>query len=281
VNGLTLLDGLKDGAGVPVDALPLTKEDEEFNRVHNGENCLEPCGVRRALVPGAVVADTRLNRLLVFYNRTIQRESKESDRIGTSLAVWTPGSSILDHGTQTISPGMLFGPDEPAWGAAALVEKDRVYAYACETQGLGCSCRVARVPLASALDRSAWQFFVADGRWSSNWKDARAVLQGGITRGILSIHWNQFLGKFLAIWSRVLDSRIVIRFADRPEGPWSDTGTIEADTLSSGPGWSWTNTGLGHSELARDGGRIEYVTYRRNLGRLRETRLMEIRFGKK
>jgi hypothetical protein len=106
------------------------------------------------------------------------------------------------------------------------------------------------------------------------------VLSGGIQWGILSVHWNPFLGKFMAVSSRVVDARIAIRLADHPEGPWPEAEMIEIDTLHSGPGWIWTTWGLGHPELARDGARTEYVTYRRNMG-AREIRLMEIRFGRK
>ncbi len=103
---------------------------------------------------------------------------------------------------------------------------------------------------------------------------------GGIEEGIPSIHWNPFLGKFLAICSREVDARVAIRFADHPEGPWSDAGMIEVDTLHSGPRWIWTTWGLGHPELARHGGRTEYMTYWRNIG-ISEIRLMEIRFARK
>jgi hypothetical protein len=108
------------------------------------------------------------------------------------------------------------------------------------------------------------------------------VLQGriGIQSGILSVHWNSFLGKFLAIHSRWLGAQITIRLADHPEGPWSDAGTMEADTLHSKGEMFWTNWGLGHPELARDSGRTEYMTYWRNMGS-RQIYLMEIRFAKK
>jgi hypothetical protein len=181
---------------------------------------------------------------------------------------------------ETSTPTILFGPDEPPWGSGALVVGDQMYAYACEARDLGCSCRLARVPIAAALDRSAWRFFAAGGRWSSDWRDAQPVLSGGIQWGILSVHWNPYLGKFMAVSSRVVDARIAIRLADHPEGPWSESEMIEIDTLHSGPGWIWTTRGLGHPEFARDGGRTEYVTYRRTMG-AREIRLMEVRFARK
>jgi eukaryotic-like serine/threonine-protein kinase len=273
-DGLAPFRELNDGAGVPMEILPLSRDDAAFNAAHGGRDCVEPCGAEWSLAPGAVVTDADRHRLLVFYRRLLMRESAKDEPVGTSLAVWTRGSPMGDR------PAILFGPDEPAWGSAALVLADRLYAYACETRGLGCSCRLGRVPLTAALDRSQWQFYAGDGRWSRDWREAREVLRGGITWGILSVHWNAFLGRFMAVSSRTLDARIAIRLADHPEGPWSDAGMIEIDTLHSGPGWYWTNTALGHPELAREGGRVEYVTYRRNVRGLREIRLMEIRFAR-
>jgi hypothetical protein len=106
------------------------------------------------------------------------------------------------------------------------------------------------------------------------------VIPGGPQGGVLSVHWSPFFGKFVAFSSRPADARIAMSFADHPEGPWSDP-VIDIDTLPSGPGWYWTSTGLGHPELARDGGRTEYVTYWRGYGGRDEIRLMEIRFAKK
>ncbi len=280
--GLDVLDELKDGTGVPSELLPLTKEEAAFNAAHSGANCVEPCGVGWILAPAAVVADGERDRLLVFYRRMLRQPPRDDESVGTSLAVWTRGSLTGDRPAvrpETDTPTLLFGPDEPAWGAAALVVGDQMYAYACEPRGLEASCRLARVPLAAALDRSAWRFLGAHGRWSSDWKDAQPVLSAGIQRGIFSVHWNAFLGKFMAVGSRVLDERIQIRLADRPEGPWSEA-VIEIDTLPSRPGWSWTWLGVSHPELARDEGRIEYMTYRRNSGSQREIRLVEVQFRK-
>lgn len=283
--GLAALDQPKD-AGVPIEALPLTKEEAAFNAAHSGKDCVEPCGVGWFLAPGPVVADADRDRLLVFYRRMLRSGSgwdQKDERTGASLAVWTPGSPVLERPSVrpgTESPTILFGPDEPAWGSAAIVVGDQLYVYACEKpQNLDVSCRLGRVPLDAALDRSAWTFFAAGGRWSSDWRDAKPVLRGDIQRGFLSVHWNDFLGKFMAICSKEIDARILVRFADRPEGPWSPP-EIEVDTLRSGPGWFWTNWGTGHPELSRDGGRTEYMTYWRAWGN-REIRLMEVRFGRK
>jgi hypothetical protein len=200
-------------------------------------------------------------------------------RVGASLAAWTRDSLMLDQPgvrSERDVPAIHFEASEPEWGSAAFVLGDWMYAYACAGEG---PCLLARVPLDAALNRSSWQYFVSNGRWSNHWRDAQPVLHGAQS-GILSIHWNPFLGKFLAIYSRWLDARITVRLADHPEGPWLDAGMINADTLHSGPGWIWTTWGLGHPELALDSGQTEYVTYWRNWG-TRQIYLMKIRFAKK
>jgi hypothetical protein len=207
---------------------------------------------------------------------------QNDDRVGASLAVWDRAGLMFDQSvvrSEKDAVTIHFGPDEPEWGAAALVVAGQMYVYAWEDEAIG--CRLARVPIEAALDRSQWRFFDGNGRWSSNWRDARPVLSGAIKDGILSVHWSPFFSKFMALSSRPIDARIAIRLADHPEGPWPAAAIIDVDTLHSGPGWSWTHAGVGHPELARDSGRIEYVTYRRNFGDLREIRLMEIRFAKK
>ena len=46
-------------------------------------------------------------------------------------------------------------------------------------------------------------------------------------------------------------------------------------------GFPWIRSALGHSDLARDGGRVETLTYVRNLGLLKsEMRVVEIEFNK-
>ena len=71
----------------------------------------------------------------------------------------------------------------------------------------------------------------------------------------LSVHWNPYLRKYLAVTSRNNAIGIDLWTADRPEGPWSFRQEIGPAVEPPGPG-QWTREALGHVELARDGGRI-------------------------
>jgi serine/threonine protein kinase len=252
--------------------LSLSARDIAFNAAHSAEDCVEPCGARMVMIPGALIADPARHRLLVFHHRVMRRDSQPEQRVSTSL-------SVCGAGGRACQSNPLFGVDEPGWGSAALTDDDHLYSFACRSEGLSASCLVARVPLTAVLERSEWSFYEGNGKWSKDWRAASPVIEGGIQSGILSVHWSGLFGKYVAASSRVLDSRIQLRTAERPEGPWSDV-EIEIDTLPSVPGWSWTTWGLAHPELVPEGSSLEYFTYRRNSGSLAETRLMEIRFEK-
>jgi hypothetical protein len=118
--GLAPFHEVKDVSGVPIDFLPLTKDDAAFNAAHNGENCVAPCGVGWAHAPGAVVADPERDRLLVFYRRMLRRGwFQEDDRVGASLAAWTRERLMFDRPvvrSEADVPTIRFGPDEPEWG---------------------------------------------------------------------------------------------------------------------------------------------------------------------
>jgi serine/threonine protein kinase len=266
-------------AGIPRMFIPLTPEETATTAALADPDCREPCQVGWFLRSGPIVADPERDRSIVFYMPFLRHRGDE--RAGASLAVCSRAADecvrpVVQPGTE--NPTLLFEADEPAWGSAALVAGDQMYAYACECPEIECSCLLARVPLGDALDRSAWRFFTAEGRWSSEWREAGPVLEGPIRDGVLSVHWNAYLGKYLATSSKTLDARVDIRVADRPEGPWSDP-VVRVDTVFSKPGWFWTFSGLCHPEFSREGGRIEYLTFVRNAGWLgSEMHLIELRF---
>jgi hypothetical protein len=287
-NDLDASDGLggfpdRESPGGWLASVPLTPEEIAFNVSLNGPDCSGPCDRGWFLMPGPIVADPERDRSIVFYSPFLRQPHWEDRRAGASVAVCSSAGDACSRpavrpGTE--NPTLLFEADEPAWGAAALVVDSHLHVYGRNEDLL----LLARVPLAAVLDRSAWRFFSDGGRWSADWREARPVPQsglGGWSPGVFSVHWNTYLGKYLAISSRWLDARIEIRTAEHPEGPWSDP-VIGVSTKRSPGGWFWTHSGRGHPEYARDGGRIEYLTFARHREGLRfgevEVRLVEITF---
>ena len=255
--------GPADRAGAPVELLPRTSEEA-------GENVV--------LQPGAVVWDRARDRALVFYTKLRQVQGKR--RLGASIAVWSRLDAPADR--PLLRPGakdatLLFDADEPPWGSGAVTAGDWLYTYGCrrDLNSLAVPCRLARVPLSRALDRSAWRFY-AGGSWSADWRSARPVIDAFYQ---LSVAWNDYLGKYVAVHSCIASHLIFIRTADHPEGPWSAEVRIEG--LPPFVGWPWITSGIAHPGLAREGGRVELLTYTRNVGRGNETRAVEIEFRKR
>jgi hypothetical protein len=97
----------------------------------------------------------------------------------------------------------------------------------------------------------------------------------------LTVHWNQYLKRYLMVHAVDAALTIALRTAERPEGPWSEPWLYLVGEAPEKAGSSdKILAALGHPEFARDGGRIEYITYYRPMrGFFRgETRVVELTF---
>jgi len=152
---------------------------------------------------------------------------------------------------------------------------DVLYSYGCSPGFLVQNCDLARVPVADALDRSAWRFYAGDGVWSARLGDAVQVFQGGAAN---SVFWDQFLGEYVNVYSQPLNDDVMYRVAPALEGPWSDDALL----FEGRPGQVGTFDyfGLAHPEYEEGNGRTEYVTYVRTTGLFQlELRLVQVVFG--
>jgi len=258
-----------DAAGAPVDLLPLTAEE---------------AGGMFHLEVSAVLWDHARDRTLVFYTKAQRDPQRDSERrVGASIALWSRADApavrpLLRPGSD--EPTLLFGASEPPWGSAVIAIGDWLYVYGCEVQGprdLNIRCRLARVPPDRALDRAEWRFYTGSS-WSADWRAAKPVLDGACRQ--MSVTWNDYLGKYVAVNTRILSSELSIRTADRPEGPWSEAIIVEG--LAPPTGFAWITPGFVHPELERDGGRVQVITYARSIGIAGlEMRAVEIEFRKR
>jgi hypothetical protein len=109
-----------------------------------------------------------------------------------------------------------------SWGSAMLAEGDHVYVYGYEERGEGIGRRrllVARVCRSEVDDFRAWRFRTAEG-WSEKPEEA-ATLADGLATEFSSSPAPGGRGYVLVYTENGLGDRIVARFADAPEGPWS------------------------------------------------------------
>jgi hypothetical protein len=232
----------------------------------------------------AVVWDRVRDRALVFYSKDRKHSQNGGairTRVGTSLALWprpdAPATRpVVRPGAE--EPTLLFDADEPPWGSAAVVVGPWLYAYACEGAkgSLDVPCLLARVRLEDVFDRSAWRFHTR-ASWTPDWHAAIPAIVGGFRQ--MSVEWNEYLAKYVAINAELLSNRIRVRTSDRPEGPWSDVARFEARGSDF---FDWIGPSLGHAELAKEGGRRGILTYTRGVGFSgSEMRAMEVEFRKR
>lgn len=163
-------------------------------------------------------------------------------------------------------PTLLFPDGDVEPTSAAIGVGDWLYAYDCHD-----TCRVGRVRFAETFDRAAWTFYTHDGSWVSDHRDAVGVMKTG---GMASIHFNEYVAEYVAIYSGA-GNRAVLRTAPAPEGPWSSE--IEVARLEPPLDGDFDIYDvLAHAELSLDGGRRIYFSYSRGTGPFRsEMRLVE------
>jgi hypothetical protein len=278
-NGINGFDEPVDGKGAPGEFLPFTEEESEHNKRYNREDLPDDKRSRWALWPGPLVVSAEAGNAYVFYVKIFARVGVLNfEATGYSIAVWEAlDKPIIRPKVRPAAddPTILFPKGDVVLGQAAVCVGNWLYVYGCETKGLSWPCIVARVRFEDALRREAWQFFAGDARWSTDWKDALPVMNAA---PMLTVHWNGYLGKYLAVYSTPLENSMSIRTADRPEGPWSASQVI-FKCIVPGREDAWNYSGLAHPEFAQDNGRVEYITYYRETGTLRgELRLVEVLF---
>ncbi len=260
-----------DDSGVSREVLPLLPDEAAYNRRHFSQQLPEKQRSRYATWPGPLIAAPDDSRAWVFY--TLLRCGSDGPwdfhALGMSVACWNDPAQPPER------PPLLFPAGDIQLGHGALAVDGMLYAYGCRQEGFSWPMLLGRVPFDRAADRGAWTFFCGNGEWSEDASRAVPVMDAA---PILSVHYNRHLACYLAIYSLPLQNRLALRTAPAPEGPWSaplviaETLKPEADTDAP-----WSYAGCGHGELARENGRIEFVSYYRTTGFfLGEIRLLEL-----
>jgi hypothetical protein len=178
----------------------------------------------------------------------------------------------LIHPAGGLFPSLSGMPWIPLFFTGAFLHEESdgesfVYVYACNENpnapseqpgGLnGDPCRLARVPVASAEDGSAYRFW-GGSDWVSDFASAAIVITRVPT--VLSVSYNRYLQKFLAVNSASTGNEIVLRWADRPEGPWHPLDQVET-RASLSIGYSTTFGAVEHPALRDPCDRALYVAY--------------------
>jgi hypothetical protein len=135
----------------------------------------------------------------------------------------------------------LFTGDEPKFSIGGYRGAEYGYLFACnEDPGVidrgdpkHFPCRLARAPIAELEKHDSWRVYNAtDAQWLADLTAGEPVLYG--PQNALSVSFNNYLGRHLAVHSRWLSNEIVVQSAERPLGPWRTELTLSAPAPADG-----------------------------------------------
>jgi hypothetical protein len=254
-----------DAVGAPAAFFPMTEREQAFNASHGGEMCEDEqdCSAHWHHWPGTIVVDLDRDLAYVFYRKVLVKTGDFNfSHVGHSISVWKnisepPERPVFDY-VETYPTLFFSEADAAGFGSAAVVLGEDVYTYGCELvdDPFTKPCHVARVPLARILDRSAWSFY-SGGDWSSDIAQSRPVFTGN---DMMSVFFNSYLNRFVAIYSEPMAATAMLRTATRPEGPWSAPIELFSVDAPENP-YGWVYDFLAHPEFSEEGGRVIYITY--------------------
>ena len=244
-----------DAHGSPYQLIPFAPTEEAYNRRSGDPE------ERIAIWPGRIIPDGSAGAFVFFYKLRVHPGRLNLEMLGTGVAYVRAGQTVAIR-----YPGLLFRSPEPPFAGGTVVGP-YLYAYGCSrTRALTVGCEVARVLKSELASRGAYRFW--DGaRWVRTIKEAKPVLTGEMAG--FSISWNAYLHKYIAVYSELFTNRVLMKTADRPEGPWSGQPVFLFSGLTPVGPDAYDYAGREHVELSQDGGKVILVTYTHPLGALR------------
>jgi len=167
---------------------------------------------------------------------------------------------LENHGTT-----LWWGDKAPCMGVAVLpeVESGYIYVYATLYRELKHYCYIARVRPEAIENPAAYEYLCNPApRWSADAAAAISIMEEMPTE--LSVSYNAYLSCYLAVHSLETRGKMVGRTAPTPWGPWSAPTVLWTSKVAlrnplvyNGP---MVYAGKEHAELARENGRIIYLT---------------------
>lgn len=118
-----------------------------------------------------------------------------------------------------VAVSLLWTADRPSYGSAALIDGDHVYVFGgLAARFLDADAYVARVPLDSLTEPSAYEYWVGGGDYSTNADEAAPLVAAGTAP---SVTYDPVRSRFLMAYATPLASVITVRSGLGVTGPWS------------------------------------------------------------
>lgn len=160
---------------------------------------------------------------------------------------------------------LFWKENTPCFGVATFSDEvqEFVYIYGTHQRGKKQLCYLARISCSEIENLDHYEYLSGPGpTWSSEPANACIIMEGMPTE--MTVSFNSYLEKYLAVHSWQNDGYIVGRTAPHPWGPWSDPfllwvskTPLRNPLVYNGP---VVYAGKEHSELARENGKIIYLT---------------------
>lgn len=194
---------------------------------------------------------------LLFYSlsrRITTLEGVRDERIGTRVVrIKTDLTNIFVEP----QPELLFPASAPSMRFGMVGRDGNVYLYGCrERADQQFDCLLARASVGSANVARGYQYRTLGG-WSNDPGSAVPVLK--TTQRELSVSFNPYLRRYLAVFLVAGTNQIALHTAERPEGPFTQLATVVVPRGARATGE--LATALEHPELASKCGRHLALTY--------------------
>lgn len=286
-----------DGEGLPYQFYTLTPKEEQFAREHaspppccKAAGCPDgklycqcalgtDCSSRYALWPGSVI-EVAPGKAINFYESEIAGVGPYDFRhVGTGLARIEKGKNVATRLMNDAGePLFVFVGAEPNFLRAVRSQRegaDFIYVYANAGRALcAVDVLVGRVPPEDVARRDAYRFW-AGGYWVDTLSLAAPLLDDA-AGGLGQVVWNDHLKLYLSAFSDICTggSKLHVRSAPRPEGPWSPPAIVD---LAPYGATHESYAGMLHEALGT--GRAMTLTfYRHEPDGTGELRLVRIKF---
>ena len=181
------------------------------------------------------------------------------------------GMGIAKAGVRNLAFARLAAPDgtvlfwkssEPTFGVWVHRADDYVYVWGCLMTGM----YLARTRPQSVADLASYEYLVAaptianptmSPRWSTRFQPTGALFDA--VPNEMSVSFNSHLNKFIAFHSLQRENKIVMRTAEKITGPWSGPSVVYRPQRIGDDDLIYA--AKEHPELARENGRLLYVTF--------------------
>jgi hypothetical protein len=160
---------------------------------------------------------------------------------------------------------LIWKERDPQFSAAVYFSHvhDYIYLYGVIANSDGVQqCYIARIRPAEIANFSAYEYQSEQNIWSKNIGDAKPIFNGMPNE--LSVSYNNYLRKYLAVHSLDLTGKIVGRTASNPWGPWSESFLIKQIEVDRPIDLNYPvliYAGKEHPFLSKKNGKIIYITY--------------------